>query len=63
MAVWLLFTAVCAMGVAFYLRFLIALCKEVFHTRICYLVLLQPSTREERMSEVERKETRFPRAA
>jgi hypothetical protein len=61
--VWLVFTAVCAMGVAFYLRFLMALCKEGLHTRICYQVRLQPGTREEWMGEVERKETRFPRAA
>jgi hypothetical protein len=33
---------VCAAGMAFYVRFLVALCTECVHRRICYLVRLEP---------------------
>jgi hypothetical protein len=55
--------AVCAVGVAFYLRFLIALCKEVFRTRICYLLRLEPDALKELNVEAERQETMLRRAA
>jgi len=39
-------TALCTIGIGFYVRFLVALCKECSHHRICYLVRLQPSSEE-----------------
>lgn len=36
-----LMTALCVMGVAFYVRFLFALCEEYPHRRICFLVRQQ----------------------
>jgi hypothetical protein len=38
--------ALCTLGVAFYVRFLIALCKECRHHCICYLVRLESSSLE-----------------
>jgi hypothetical protein len=37
---------VCAAGIAFYVRFLVALCTECLHRRICYLVRLEPARNE-----------------
>jgi len=56
-------TAICAAGVLFYLRFLVALCKECRFTRICYLVRLEPKAHEGLMSDAARVETIFRRAA
>ena len=56
-------TMVCGAGVAFYLRFLVALCKEVFRTRICYLVRLESSAQEQLIVETERKKITLRRAA
>ena len=39
--VTLLMATLCTLGVAFYARFLFALCKERRHQRICLLVCLQ----------------------
>jgi len=36
----------CSVGVAFYLRFLVALCKECRLRRTCYLVRFQPNSDE-----------------
>jgi hypothetical protein len=60
---WFVLTAVCAVGVLFYLRFLIALCKECRFTRISYLVRLEPTVREESISETARGEPMSRRAA
>jgi len=46
MPVAILMATVCLLGVAFYARFLFALCKECRHRRICYLVLLQSHSPE-----------------
>jgi hypothetical protein len=35
MVVTTVMTVLCSVGVAFYLRFLVALCKECKHQRIC----------------------------
>jgi uncharacterized protein (UPF0179 family) len=56
-------TAICAAGVSFYLRFLVALCKECRFARICYLVRLEPEAHEGLMSETVRGKTIFRRAA
>jgi len=43
---WFVLTSICGIGVLFYLRFLIALCKECRFTRVCYLVRLEPQTHQ-----------------
>jgi hypothetical protein len=55
--------AICAMALAFYVRFLVALCKELRYTRICYLVRIEPTTGEEPAVEPMREETTSQRAA
>jgi len=60
---WFILTTVCAAGVSFYLRYLVALCKECRFTRICYLVRLEPEADEQLMSEAVRGETISRRAA
>jgi hypothetical protein len=62
-AMWFILTAICAVGVSFYLRYLVALCKECRFTRIRYLVRLEPKAHEGLMSEVARGETISRRAA
>jgi hypothetical protein len=61
--VWFVLTAVCAMGVSFYLWFLVAMFKACLYTRICHLVRLEPATHEEPIGEAVRKETILRRAA
>jgi uncharacterized protein (UPF0179 family) len=61
--VWFILTAICAVGVSFYLRYLVALCKECRFTRICYLVRLEPTVHDESMSEKVGGETMSRRAA
>jgi hypothetical protein len=46
MVVTTVMTVLCSVGVAFYLRFLVALCKECKHQRICYLVRMPPESAE-----------------
>jgi uncharacterized protein (UPF0179 family) len=41
MVMMTMMTALCVVGVAFYVRFLVALCKECRIRRICNLVRLQ----------------------
>jgi uncharacterized protein (UPF0179 family) len=60
---WFIMTAICTVGVSFYLRFLVALCKECRFTRICYLVRLEPKADEGLMSESVRGERISRRAA
>lgn len=60
---WFVMTAICALGILFYLRFLVALCKEYRFTRICYLVCLEPKAPEGSMSEAVRGESISRRAA
>ena len=62
-AMWFVLTSVCGVGVLFYLRFLIAVCKECRFTRVCYLVRLEPQSHEESIEEAVRGETMFRRAA
>lgn len=59
----LVLTAVCAVGVLFYLRFLAALWKDCRFTRVGYLVRLQPNAHEELAGEAARKKTLSQRAA
>jgi hypothetical protein len=60
---WFILTAICAVGVSFYLRFLVALCKEWRFTRICYLTRLEPKAHERLMSEAVQEEKMSRRAA
>ena len=60
---WFILTAICAAGVSFYLRCLVALCKECGFTRICYLVPLEAKAQEGLTREAERGETISRRAA
>src|ERR1700756_2595729 len=39
--------AVCAAGIGFYVRFLLALCTRCIHRQICYLVRLEPGRNED----------------
>jgi hypothetical protein len=56
-------TAICGIGVLFYLRFLIALCKECRFTRVCYLVRLEPQTHEGSVGETMSEHIMSRRAA
>ena len=53
----------CALGLAFYARFLFALCKECRHKRICYLVRLQTHSLERAAREGQVLYLSVPRAA
>ena len=55
--------ALCAAGVTFYVRFLIALCKECRRERISYLVRLQPASDDDVLTESSESGTSIPRAA
>ena len=59
---WILL-AICAMAVAFYARFLVALYREYRYTRICHLVCIEPTTGEEPAVEARRGKTMSRRAA
>lgn len=53
----------CALGVAFYARFLFALCKECRHQRICYLVCLRTHSPEQEVPDDHVFDTSIARAA
>jgi hypothetical protein len=63
MVVTTVMTVLCSVGVAFYLRFLVALCKECKHQRICYLVRMPPESAECAIPNTRELETSIPRAA
>jgi len=54
---------VCALGIVFYVRFVIALCAECIHRRVCYLVRLHIDSDQYLASETTSIETSMPRAA
>ena len=54
---------VCALGVAFYARFLCDTCKEWRHQRICYLVCLRAHSLEEAVPDGQVLDPSIPRAA
>jgi hypothetical protein len=60
---WFVLTSICGIGVLFYLRFLIALCKEWRFTRVCYLVRLEPQTHEGSVGETMSEHMMSRRAA
>ena len=57
--------AVCTLGVAFYVRFLVALCKECRHHRIwiCYLVRIRPGSGKCVIPNTRELDVSIPRAA
>jgi len=56
-------TVLCTAGVAFYVRFLVALCKECRAGRIGYWLWLRLSSREATIVELQRPERPLTRAA
>jgi len=58
-----LMALLCCAGVTFYVRFLVALCKEYRLSGIWYLVRLQPRRNEIKMVSMPRAEPSVPRAA
>jgi hypothetical protein len=60
---WFVLTSICGVGVLFYLRFLIALCKECRFARVYYLVSLEPQAHEGLVGETVSEETMARRAA
>jgi hypothetical protein len=58
-----LMSVLCTAGVAFYVRFLVALWKESKHRWICYLVRLEPDANEYLISEPREVKTSFSQAA
>jgi hypothetical protein len=53
----------CAMGVGFYGRFLVALCKESRRGWICYVVRLESQANETLIVEQRAPDSSMPRAA
>jgi hypothetical protein len=53
----------CALGIAFYARFLFALCMECRHQRICYLVCLRTHSIEQAVPDDHVLDSSIPRAA
>jgi hypothetical protein len=63
MVVTTVMTALCTVGIAFYVRFLVALSKECRHHRIRYLLRLQPDSVEQLIPEAQELGTSISRAA
>lgn len=63
MVVTAIVTTLCTAGIAFYLRFLVALCKEYRLHWIGYLVRLHVDSNENMVSASQEGETTLPRAA
>ena len=55
--------AVCAAGIGFYVRFLLALCTRCIHRQICYLVRLEPGRNEDPTPELLETDKSLRRAA
>lgn len=63
LAMWVVFATVCAVAVPFYVRFLVAMCREYRYARISYLVRIEPTAHEESVAVPTRRETMSERAA
>ena len=55
--------SICAVAIAFYLRFLVALCSEYRFVRICYLACIQPAVVEGVVVEMGHEDEILGRAA
>jgi hypothetical protein len=58
-----LMTVLCTAGIAFYVRFLVALCKECKPRRIGYWVRLRLGTGEDAIAELQQRKKPVTRAA
>jgi len=56
-------TVLCTAGIAFYVRFLVALCKECKPRRIGFWVRMRLGSDEESMGELQERKELFNRAA
>ena len=63
MLIAVLMATLCTLGVAFYARFLFALCKECRQERICYLVRLHTHSLETTVPDDDVLDPSIPRAA
>ena len=63
MFVTIAITLICTAGVSFYLRFMVALCKECRPHRIGYWVCLRPNTAEEEIARRQERPEPMARAA
>jgi hypothetical protein len=63
MFVMALMTVLCTAGIAFYLRFLVALCKECKPHSIGYWVRLRLAPSEDTIAEVRERDQTLTRAA
>jgi len=63
MIVMSIVAVLCTISVAFYIRFLVALCREHKHRSICYLVCLYPVSNGCIVAEEWENETSISRAA
>jgi hypothetical protein len=63
MFVMVLMTVLCTAGIAFYLRFLVALCRECKPRPIGYWVRLRLASGEDTIAELQESEQRVDRAA
>lgn len=63
MPAWTIFLATCALGVPFYLWFLVAICKEFRGARVGCLVRIQPTSHEFASEESTRDQMPRARAA
>jgi len=61
MSTWFVLAS-CA-AVTFYVRFLVAICRECWHERICYLVRIEPGENEIAVVERRRERAETARAA
>jgi hypothetical protein len=57
-AVWAMLATIWAVGVPFYLRFLVALCQELRRVKVCYLVRIEPTASGVPVIELRRKPLR-----
>jgi hypothetical protein len=58
-----LMTVLCTAGIAFYVRFLVALCKECKPRRIGYWVRLRLGTGEDAIADLQQRKKPVTRAA
>jgi hypothetical protein len=63
LAVWIILTTACTAAVLFYLRFLVALCKECGYVRISYLLRIESDVDQQPMIDTAREVPVFKRAA
>ena len=62
MVAWVTLASICAAAIPFYLRFLVALCKECRFARICH-VRIEPADDESSIREMSHQDELSVRAA